>query len=340
MKKFTVWTLLASLLSLCIWVTLAQNVFPDSAEIIVKETILEWEATNLWITMMKDGSKMSDYKGTIWLSLLDENFIPLKSDEYILPANWLYEFLPQDSWSKEFQKWLEIKKEWIFYITVEDLDDPEWNILWRQIIKVEKNLNSEWIITVDVLWTVKSMFLRSLWNPNALIYTWNCLFGAYILLFTVIILSVIWRFLIRFIYKTIKTIQKNKNNKEILLKKGDLKGIFLEEKSILSVLRYPIIWIILVWISWLQISLLFYFFNVYYEKNWGVIRENLSVQESFVLWMWSRYSLLIFIIAWWFIWLSFWNKMVRNIWIFIYVMWILFILFWFFLDSWFIININ
>ena len=150
MKKFTVWTLLASLLSLCIWVTLAQNVFPDSAEITVKGTILEWEATNLWVTMMKNGSKMSNYNGTVRFSIEDENWLSLSSNEYTLPDNWLYEFLPQDLWSKEFQKWLEIKKEWIFYIIVEDLNDPDWKELWRQAVTVVKNSSPVWDVHINV----------------------------------------------------------------------------------------------------------------------------------------------------------------------------------------------
>ena len=150
MKKFTVWTLLASLLSLCIWVVLAQNVFPDSAEITVKGTILEWEATNLWVTMMKNGSKMSNYNGTIRFSIEDENWLSLSSNEYTLPNNWLYEFSPQDLWSKEFQKWLEIKKEWIFYITVEDLNDIDWNVLWRQAVTVVKNSSPVWDVHINV----------------------------------------------------------------------------------------------------------------------------------------------------------------------------------------------
>ena len=229
---------------------------------------------------------------------------------------------------------------------------------------------------VDVLWAIKSMFIRSIWNPNAFKYTINNLLDVYRYVIFIVFLWVIGRFLLRFEYKILKKIKeykkdknsfikflykvliddikKDKNsfkkflNKElsfkkywknemkfITIKKKDIKEIFSEEKHIFKILKYPVLWSILVLMSRDFVSFLFRIITWF---NGWIIRETLPLQESWVLWMWATYSLCIFIIAWCFIWLSFGNKMLRNIWILIYALWILFILFWLFLNNWVIIN--
>lgn len=182
------------------------------------------------------------------------------------------------------------------------------------------------------------MFIRSIWNPNAFRYTINNLLDVYKTMMIMILIIVILRFIVKFIFKLVKKVIENKTNKEKLLTNKNIKEIFLKEKWIFKVLKYPIIWSILVWTCWAQVSLLFRLFSQYYRTQWDIIRETLPLQENWVLWVWATYSLLIFIIAWCFIWLSFWNKMLRNIGILIYALWILFILFACFLDNWVIIN--
>ena len=186
------------------------------------------------------------------------------------------------------------------------------------------------------------MFLRSLWNPNALKYMLNNLLYVYTDIILTILSIVIIIFLAKFVYKLIKKTlenKKNKKNKKESLTKKNLKEIFLKEKSIFRILKFPIIWSILIRTWWAQISVLFHLFSRYYDEiQWDIIRETLPLQESWVLWMWATYSLWFFIIAWYFIWLSFGNKMIRNIWILIYILWILFYLFVYFLDYWSIVN--
>ena len=68
MKKF----LFGLLVIFCgsMWFIFAQGViFPDSAEIDVKGTIYEWEATNMTVTMMKAWSKMSAYTWEILMKI-------------------------------------------------------------------------------------------------------------------------------------------------------------------------------------------------------------------------------------------------------------------------------
>lgn len=149
MKKFTIGILWSILLG--VWIIFAQNILPDSAEISVKSTLIQWEATNLSVTMMKNWSKMSDYTGTIYFTIQSDDGLTLKSNEYTLP-NWsIYTFLPTDLWLKEFQKWLEIKKEWTFYIQVEDLNDPDEKILWKEAITVVKSTETKGNYHVDIL---------------------------------------------------------------------------------------------------------------------------------------------------------------------------------------------
>jgi hypothetical protein len=112
------------------------KLLPDSAEISVKNTIIEWEAVNLKVTMLKNGSKMTSYNGTIRIIVTDEDWYMLKDDEYTVYSHWMYTYLPSDLWEKEFQRWLEINKEWTFYIEIQDLNENEDKILWRQKVVV------------------------------------------------------------------------------------------------------------------------------------------------------------------------------------------------------------
>jgi hypothetical protein len=111
---------------------------PDSIKISVKDEIIEWEAVDLSFTLMKDGKKMDNYEWYIYFTIVNEDWVMLKASEYILPNNWIYTFINNDWWYKEFQKWLTINKEWVFYIQAEDLMDPYEKILWIQKITVTK----------------------------------------------------------------------------------------------------------------------------------------------------------------------------------------------------------
>lgn len=214
------------------------------------------------------------------------------------------------------------------------------------------------------------MFIRSIWNPNAFKYTINNLLDVYRDVIFLIFIWVIVRFLLKFYYKILKKIKENKNDKNNFIKflykefindknnfikflhkelnykefwkndmnfikKKDIKEIFLEEKHTFKILKYPVIWSILVSMSRFFISFLFR--EITWYNEW-IIREKLPENELELLWFWTLYSLPFFIIAWCFIWLSFWNKILRNIGIFTYVLWISFIFLGLFLDSWSITN--
>lgn len=150
MKKFVLWII--TTLWLGFWMIFAQNILPDSAEISVKDPIIMWEATNLKVTMIKNWSKMSNYDWTIWMIVTDLDWKALKEEsDYIVPSRWTYKFSSSDLWEKEFQRWLEIKKEWTFYIEIQDLYDDEEKVLWKQIIHVVKQNSTANAKSITVL---------------------------------------------------------------------------------------------------------------------------------------------------------------------------------------------
>ena len=148
MKKFVLGIL--TFIWLGFWTIFAQTILPDSAKITVKDPIIMWEATNLKIEILKNESTMTSYNGTIRIVVTEENWTKLKDNEYTVPSRWRYTFLWSDLWIKEFQRWLEIKKEWKFYIEVSDLNDNEDKILWKQLVNVIRKDSENEIKDIDV----------------------------------------------------------------------------------------------------------------------------------------------------------------------------------------------
>ena len=120
------------------WMKNGIVLLPDSVEISVKDKVIVWEAVDLSFTIIKGWEIMDDYEGIIYFSIVDEDWAPLKPSEYVMPAGWLYKYEKEDLWYKEFQRWLEIYKDWTFYIQAEDLMGPDDKIIWRQKITVIK----------------------------------------------------------------------------------------------------------------------------------------------------------------------------------------------------------
>ncbi len=149
MKKFVLGML--AFLWLWFWTIFAQSM-PDSVEISVKDPINVWEATNLKITMMQNWSKMTTYDGTILITITeDDGKTRLKDDvECVVPGRWVYGFSSSDLWEKEFQKWLEIRKEGTFYIEVSDLNQEDDVILWKQLVHVVKQNSNDDIKKIEI----------------------------------------------------------------------------------------------------------------------------------------------------------------------------------------------
>lgn len=180
MRKFILWAL--TFIWLGFWTIFAQNnVLPDEAKIEVKSPIIQWEATNLTVTMMKNWSKMTPYEWTIYISVTDKDGFQLNPNEYTVPKQWLYTFSNTDLWSTTFEKWLEIKKDGQFFIEVIDFNDPSETPLWREPITVIKGDPNVWKYKINVLSPVPNVTLTNerveiiatvpeLKNSNAIIY--------------------------------------------------------------------------------------------------------------------------------------------------------------------------
>ena len=157
MKKFVLGIL--TFIWLGFWTIFAQTISPDSAEISVKDPIIMWEATNLKIKILKNDSTMTSYNGTVRIVVTELDWTKLKDNEYTVPSRGWYTFLGSDLWVKEFQRWLEIKKEWQFYVEVSDLNDNEDKILWKQLVNVIRKDSENEIKDIDVTYPIPNATL-------------------------------------------------------------------------------------------------------------------------------------------------------------------------------------
>lgn len=178
MKKFILWCLLI------IWLNFsaifAQNIYPDAALIEVNSQIYEWEATNMTISMIKNWNQMTSYVGWISMDIYEEEtWRKLTSNEYTLPNQWRYSFSTADQWSKTFQRGLEIKKEWKYYIEVLDLVNDL--TLWKASIKVvsknsQKDIQEIFVLNPTEWSTITNESISIIWmspdlpNSNVNIY--------------------------------------------------------------------------------------------------------------------------------------------------------------------------
>jgi len=130
----------------------------------------------------------------------------------------------------------------------------------------------------------------------------------------------------------------NKENIKLIFEKDNLKDTFknryLRVKPYLWKCRYLIIWLILFLLSWAFVSFLYWIITMIANKQYFLLNRWCTGIEGELLWMGSIYTLILFVIASIFITFSFWNKFVRNIWIFIYILWISLIFLWLFLTLW------
>ena len=157
MKRFILGVI--SSLLLWFWALFAQNISPDGVKISVKDPVIMGEATNLKISIQKNWSTMTTYDGSILIMITEENWTTLKENEFTVPSNWIYSFLSSDLGEKEFQRWLEIKKEWRFYIEVRDLNNNEDQALWKQLITVIKKGEQDAIEHIDVFYPIPNVNL-------------------------------------------------------------------------------------------------------------------------------------------------------------------------------------
>lgn len=195
------------------------------------------------------------------------------------------------------------------------------------------------------------MFIRSIENPEAIKTFMNWLLRIY----TQITNTILWIILIIcLISYIIFLIANTESSKEITTNLKDFKQYFkqwhrniktrftwkkvinifkkwfLKAKPYLRKCRHLVIWYILLLLARTSVSIAFWFIWQNFPSFWTECVE----WEAYMLWLRAAYSLIFFLIAPIFITYCFWNKFVRNIGIFIYILWIIFILLWLFLQLW------
>lgn len=181
---------------------------------------------------------------------------------------------------------------------------------------------------------IKPMLIRSLENPEAIknfindvIFWW--FIGIPICIITIIIILSI-------IFKTFRDVTKWWDNKEEnKIKPGFWKSLFNNIKFYIKKYQDFFVWLLLLSLSRAAVSLIFRCISSWMSRWIDLHINNFSDEELRLLGTRSLYTLLFFVIAPIFIMFSFWNKFVRNIWIFIYILWIFFVPSWRFLQLWY-----
>lgn len=162
-RKKTLWWKLLSLFFLFsfffFWSYLQAQVLPDA--IIVETTPSSFgvnEAVDLTIKAVNaDGTTMKDYDGDVFIEvdgIIDVN-------DYLVPNDGLYSFLPQDQWVKLFSKWLTIKVPGTYTLRVVDIMDIAGEvegtatvIVWEAVEDVTKDIE----VITPLPWAVESAY--------------------------------------------------------------------------------------------------------------------------------------------------------------------------------------
>ncbi len=66
-----------------------------------------------------NGDVIKDYEGDVFIDVEGN----LETNDYVVPSEWLYTFVPQDQWVKTFSKGLIIKKSGTFSVVASDITD-------------------------------------------------------------------------------------------------------------------------------------------------------------------------------------------------------------------------
>ena len=205
-----------------------------------------------------------------------------------------------------------------------------------------------------ILWfqtmLIKEMFMRSFENTEVIQNFVNWLLSIYVSIVTPIIILLLAILVMSYIISLLINTESKlhgkfniKNLKQHLKRwKQDVKERFTKDKVVeisknrFSKIkpyawkcRYFVIGYVLLGLAWYFVSLEFWAINSKFKVTTQCVEW-----ESHLLWLWSLYSLLFFLIAPIFITFCFWNKFIRNIWILIYILWILFIPLGMFLQLW------
>jgi hypothetical protein len=178
---------------------------------------------------------------------------------------------------------------------------------------------------------LRSMILKSITNPEAVSIFINQLLALYASVFWYVFVCSLLIAFFNLWYDVFRG-KENIKPKENSFNDRLLRWLKSAREILRKILKFPVIWRFLTMIPRMLVSLLFWLIESVKEN--GLEFVNQDPKEQFLLWLWSLYSILFFAIAPFFIWFSFGNKFVRNIWILVYILWIAFVLLGQFLELW------
>ena len=191
------------------------------------------------------------------------------------------------------------------------------------------------IMKVEVLVTISYLmiqhyFFNALKNPQTLSLFGRVLESLYWRAFFFVACSILLLFVWYSVYLLIKKHFLASRRKNLTL--SELKNSFLlsyeKRKGSFSKSRYLILWAVLQLLSWNFVGFIFDAMSQGLETS----NTNEHFAINMLLGKWASFSLLIFMIAPYFITFSFGNKLVRNLGILTYIFWIWFLFFGFFLQ--------
>ena len=159
---------------------------------------------------------------------------------------------------------------------------------------------------------------------------WNIVAWAYFEIFSyiVVLLLIIWLVsLFVLIFKRHFPKMSKEMIKNILIERWQI------NKKIYRFFLYIFLWMILLVCSRLFVSIIFYLLPS--PASYEISYQGAPEERPRFLWTLAIQALLFFIMAPCFIWFSFGNKFVRNIWILMYIIWISVIFLWYLSHLWF-----
>ena len=183
---------------------------------------------------------------------------------------------------------------------------------------------------------IKEMFMRSFENPEVIKQFMNWILKIYVSIMNPVISFIIIVSILSYIVSLLVNTESKLNGKfniknlkqhfvqwrkdvKVRFTEGKVveisKNRFLKIKPYLWKCRYLVIWYILLGLAWFFVSLELWVINSKFKVTTQCLEW-----ESYLLWLWSLYSLLFFLVAPVFITFCFWNKFIRNIWILIYTL--------------------
>lgn len=177
---------------------------------------------------------------------------------------------------------------------------------------------------------IQHYFFNALENPQTLSLLGRALESLYWRAFFLVACSILLLFVWYSVYLLIKKHSLASRRKNLTL--SELKNSFLlsyeKRKGSLSKSRYLILWAVLQLLSWSFVRFIFDAMSQGLETS----NTNEHFAINMLLGKWAAFSLLIFMIAPYFITFSFGNKLVRNLGILTYIFWIWFLSFGFLLQ--------